>query len=137
VSHHLAPFALQAAFPPSLAGRDSGDYYEASVALGLAPGRRSRVRPCRTWQRDVGVPLISFNTLAGRRPALRGCTGNPRVRRRARHRFQRSFRRMGTCIDWRLGFRQSSFRHITRVPPARRPWPLGPAAGFSGMLLSP
>ena len=23
---------------------------------------------------------------------------------------------MGTCIDWRLGFRQSSFRHITRVP---------------------
>src|SRR3954465_14077435 len=44
---------------------------------------------------------------------------------------------MGTCIDWRLGFRQFSFRHITRVPPTRRPRPLGPAAGFSGMLLSP
>ena len=70
MSDHLAPFALQAAFPPSPAGRDSGDYYEASVAMGLAPGRRSRVRPCRTVQRDVGVPLISFNTLAGRRPAL-------------------------------------------------------------------
>ncbi|BEK85793.1 hypothetical protein GCM10010198_08180 [Nocardia seriolae] len=39
---HLAPFALRTAFPPSLAGRDSGDYYEASVALGLASGRRSR-----------------------------------------------------------------------------------------------
>ena len=28
---------------------------------------------------------------------------------------------MGTCIFWRLGFRQSSFRHITRVP--QRPVP--------------
>ena len=37
MSGHLAPFALRAAFPPSLAGRDSGDYYGASVALGLAP----------------------------------------------------------------------------------------------------
>jgi hypothetical protein len=37
MSGHLAPFALQAAFPPSLAGRDSGDYYEASVAPGSRP----------------------------------------------------------------------------------------------------
>src|SRR6185312_7150250 len=43
----------------------------ASVALELASHRRSRVRPCCTWQRDVGGPLISFNALAGRRPALR------------------------------------------------------------------
>jgi hypothetical protein len=56
---HLAPFALWAAFPPSSAGRDSGDYCGASVALGLAPDRRSHVRRCRTWQRDLGVPLIS------------------------------------------------------------------------------
>jgi hypothetical protein len=48
VSGHLASFALRTAFPPSLAGRDSGDYYGGSVALGLAPRRRSRVRPCRT-----------------------------------------------------------------------------------------
>jgi len=33
VSDHLAPFALWTAFPSSLTGRDSGDYYEASVAL--------------------------------------------------------------------------------------------------------
>src|SRR3954447_16306605 len=39
--------------------------------MGLASVRRSRVRPCYTWQRDVGGPLISLNTLAGRRPALR------------------------------------------------------------------
>jgi len=46
-------------------------YYEHSVALGLAPGRRSRVRPCRTWQRDVGAPLIPLNALTGHRPPLR------------------------------------------------------------------
>jgi hypothetical protein len=27
-----------------------------------------------------------------------------------------AFRRMGPCIVWRLGFRQSSFRHIARAP---------------------
>jgi hypothetical protein len=36
-------------------------------------------------------------------------------RSRTRHRFQTPFRWMGSYIDWRLGFRQSSFRHITRV----------------------
>jgi len=36
---HLAPFALRAAFPPSLAGRYSRDYYGASVTVGLASGR--------------------------------------------------------------------------------------------------
>ena len=36
---HLVPFALRAAFPPSLAGRYSRDYYEASVTIGLAPLR--------------------------------------------------------------------------------------------------
>jgi hypothetical protein len=49
-------------------------------------------------------------------------------RRRARHRFQASFRRMMSCIFWRLGFRQSSFRHITRIPQHPAPyawtWPL-------------
>jgi hypothetical protein len=42
-SSHLFSFALQAAFPLSLAGRDSRDYYENSVTIGLAPRRRSRV----------------------------------------------------------------------------------------------
>src|SRR3954453_15018119 len=35
--------------------------------MGLAPDRRSHVRPCRTYQRDVGGPLISLNALAGHR----------------------------------------------------------------------
>src|SRR5215831_15915770 len=43
-------------------------------------------------------------------------------RRRDRRRLQASFRR-GTSYPFRrLGFRQSSFRHITRIFPARRPY---------------
>jgi hypothetical protein len=48
MSDHLAPFALLPAFPDSLVGRDSHDYYEACVAIGLAPLRRSHVRLCHT-----------------------------------------------------------------------------------------
>jgi transposase len=33
---------------PPLVGRGSHDYYGHSVAIGLAPRRRSRVRPCRS-----------------------------------------------------------------------------------------
>ena len=54
VSGHLTPFALWTAFPSALAGRDSCDYYGASVAIGLASRRRSRVRPwctCRAERR--------------------------------------------------------------------------------------
>ena len=40
---HLCPFALWPAFPAALVGRDPYDYYGHSVALGLAPGRPSRV----------------------------------------------------------------------------------------------
>ena len=42
-------FALQAAFPPSLVGRESHNYYGACVALGLASLRRSHVRPRHTY----------------------------------------------------------------------------------------
>jgi hypothetical protein len=34
MSNHLCPFALQAAFPLSLAGRYPCDYYGHSVAVG-------------------------------------------------------------------------------------------------------
>ncbi len=37
MSDHLAPFALRTVFPSSLAGRYSGDYYGASVAMGRSP----------------------------------------------------------------------------------------------------
>src|SRR6266511_4695654 len=67
----LCPFALRTAFPPSLVGRYSHDYCGHSVALGLAPRGRSRVRPRRTSERDVGAPLISFNALIGHRSTPR------------------------------------------------------------------
>jgi hypothetical protein len=40
---YLVPFALCAAFPRALVGRDADDYYGIAVALGLAPGRPSRL----------------------------------------------------------------------------------------------
>jgi len=40
---HLVPFALRLAFPISLVGRDAHDYYETSVAVGLAPRKRSHI----------------------------------------------------------------------------------------------
>jgi len=52
------------------------------------------------------------------------------IRRRDRRRLQASFRRGTSYPSWRLRFRPSSFRHITRIFPARRPVRLGTAAGF-------
>ena len=52
VPAHLSPFAMWAAFPPP-------DYYDDSVALGLAPGRRSRISPVsyvRAWFRSSTHP---------------------------------------------------------------------------------
>lgn len=53
---HLACFALCPAFPDPLAGRNSCDYYQASVAIGLASRRRSRVRPCCTYRAERRRP---------------------------------------------------------------------------------
>ena len=64
---HLAPFALFPAFPDSLVGRDSHDYYEAYVAIGFASLRRSHVRLCHTSERDLGALFVSLNTLIGYR----------------------------------------------------------------------
>ena len=44
---HLPPFALWPAFPTALVGRHAHDYYGGSVALGLAPRRRSRILTTR------------------------------------------------------------------------------------------
>lgn len=48
VPNHLCPFALQTAFPSSLAGRCSCVYYGHCVVIGLASRRRSHVRHCHT-----------------------------------------------------------------------------------------
>ena len=116
---------------PELAGRYSCDYYGHSVAIGLASRRRSHVHKCYTSERDLGVPFASFNALTGHRSCVPEDYGMLlQFRRRDRRRLQASFRRGTSYPFWRLGFRQSSFRHITRIFPARRPVRLGTAAGF-------
>jgi len=59
-----------------------------------------------------------------------GTRSNSLHHRRDRYRFQASFRQARILAFWRLGFRQCGFRHIARIPPARRPIRLGAAAGF-------
>src|SRR5882757_9590819 len=54
-----------------------------------------------------------------------------------RHRFQTSFRWVRIFTFWRFGFKQSSFRHITRVIPARRLVRLSTAAGFLACCCPP
>ena len=107
---------------PELAGRYSCDYYGHSVAIGLASRRRSHVHKCYTSERDLGVPFASLNALTGHRSCVPEDYGMLlQFRRRDRRRLQASFRR-GTCYSfWRLGLRQSSFRHITRVPQSTVP----------------
>jgi hypothetical protein len=63
-----APSPCDPTLPVSrLAGRYSCDYYGHSVAIGLAPLRRSHVRQRCMYQRDLGVPFVSFNTRTGHR----------------------------------------------------------------------
>ena len=42
-AENLLPFPLYLAFPGSLVGRDSYEYYGSSVAMSLSAGRRSRI----------------------------------------------------------------------------------------------
>ncbi len=66
---HLDCFALCVAFPHSLVGHHSHDYYQSSVAISLSEGRRSRVSSrCYVLATDVGHPLISLLDLIDHRP---------------------------------------------------------------------
>jgi hypothetical protein len=51
-------------------------------------------------------------------------------RRRDRRRLQASFRRGTFYPFWRLGFRQSGFRHIARISRHAAPYASATAAGF-------
>ena len=79
-SNRLAPFALWTAFPSSLAGRYACDYYGASVTHeARASMDDPTFVPVVRIERDLGAPLISFNSLIGNRSASR------RVRRPSSH----------------------------------------------------
>src|SRR5947209_12468224 len=60
----LAPFAVCQAFPGS-------DYYGASVALGLSPGRRSRVPRAVDVQDGLGASFVSLRPLQAALPPER------------------------------------------------------------------
>jgi len=113
-----APSPCGPAFPVSrLGGRYPADYYGHSVAVGLASLRRSHVHhccTCRTWLRRP-VRLLECPDRASLLWPRRIAAGDRLSRRRGQRRLQASFRRAFTCAFWRLGFRQSGFRHITRI----------------------
>ena len=65
---HLSPFAMCPVFPDP-------DYYEDSVALGLAPGRRSRVfrsSYVRAWVRPSTHPYARDHLPVSHRPGWPG-----------------------------------------------------------------
>jgi hypothetical protein len=106
MSGHLACFALCPALPDSLAGRDSCDYYQASVAIGLASRRRSHVRPCCTCRAELRWPthLLECPHWASLR-APEVASANQRYQRRTRHRFRRLSGgcRLASAGDWASG----------------------------------
>src|SRR5260370_188216 len=125
-----APSPCGPAFPASLAGRCSCDYYGHSVAIGLAPAGDPAVRPRRTCRARHRPPTHLLN-----RPRWAA----PRVTEAApAHGFMPGpdaapvpgvIPEGAHIHHWRLGFKQSSLGHITRVlrhPPldASNPPPL-------------
>ena len=111
-----APSPCGPAFPASSAGRDACDYYGHSVAIGLAPRRRSRV-PFGTerLEHDVGALLIPLNRFAIDRLSGEGygaqksnapvLTASPVDAVARSVQFHR----------WGLGCKQCSFRLIMRA----------------------
>jgi hypothetical protein len=63
-------------------------------------------------------------------PCSEGCVGKSGIPTQGTAPVQTSFRWMAACIVWRLGFRQSSFHHIPRVPQHPQPVRLGQATAF-------
>jgi hypothetical protein len=121
-----------------LAGRHPGDYYGHSVAIGLASLRRSHVHNCYTYQRDLGVPSVSFNALTGHR----SCTPEDY------HRDLRTPRQGPVPVSCVFPAGSDSCLLETRLQamrlspyradlPARRPVRIGNGRRFPGMLFSP
>src|SRR5262245_3495682 len=95
----------------------SSDYYGSSVAVGLAPRRRSRVSLVdERFERHVGTLVVPLSEVIPHRPpgrgfvpptAIDGISGWLRNRRRER--------RMSHLHRWRLRFKQSSLYRVTQV----------------------
>ena len=114
---HLTPFALCQAFPGS-------DYYGVSVALGVAPGRQSRVSSLVDVQGGLGAPFVSLRSLEttllpGACSSQGYCFGS--VIQRTKLSIIREVSDVSRCIGvdastkWTLGFKQFSLHHATRA----------------------
>ena len=113
---HLSPFAMCRAFPGS-------DYYGDSVALGLAPRRRSRVPYAVDVQDGAGVPFVSLGvadaiqfprsvlvvdpTQPADLPILSDLSGDSGC--------QPPYPDRRTLTVWTLGFNQSRLHHAVRA----------------------
>jgi hypothetical protein len=128
---HLCPFALRPALPASLAGRYPRDYYGHSVAIGLAPGRRSHVRQRRTWQRDLGVPFASLHALTGHRSCAPEECPKPTLSLRQGPAPVTGVFPAGDRLPLpEAGIQAIQLSPCRADPPARHPIRLGTATGF-------
>jgi hypothetical protein len=108
MSSYLSPFAMWTAFPPS-------DYYGDSVAIGLAPRRPSRASVAQYVIARFRQPTHLLCELIVRWLNLRRCkfpkrTGLAQVDIANSHRSDEP-----SADILRLGFKQSSLCHVTRV----------------------
>jgi hypothetical protein len=125
-----APSPCGPAFPSSLAGRDSCDYYGHCVAIGLAPRRRSHVRPRHTYLARLRRPthlLECPHWTSLNAPEM------PRPTFHARAERDTGFGRLsGGCelASLEMGLQAIKLSPYRAGPPARRPIRLDPATGF-------
>ncbi len=133
---HLLPFALCVAFPRPLVGRHSDDYYGTSVALGLAPGRPSRLPSAidvRVRRRCPIRPLQWTHCPPSARRRVRGPAvsthypGGP---------ASDALRGMCACITGDWGSSNPAFT-VSRGPRESQPYTPSGRSRFPTMLLSP
>ncbi len=132
----LVPFALRAAFPRALVGRDADDDDGTSVAIGLAPRRPSRlpsaidVRACR---RCPVRPLAWTHCPPPTRRRVRASAVSARYPGGP---ASGALRGMGACIAGDWGSSTPAFT-AARGSCASRPYTPSGRSRFPTMLLSP
>ena len=91
------------------------DYYGGSVAIGLAPRRRSRVPSLLDMKRDVGTSFVPLSDLVGHRPLAGRFRQLPRDCRMPVAPHQTWLSGDVRLHRWELRFKQSSLCHIARA----------------------
>jgi hypothetical protein len=132
----LVPFALCAAFPRAVVGRDSDDDYGTSVARGLAPRRPSRLPAAidvRARRRCPVRPLAWAHCPPSTR---RRVHGSAVLTRSPDGPASGALRGMGACLTGDWGSRSLPFT-LARGSRESRPYAPSDRARFPTMLLSP